>query len=302
MINPSSMRMDFLRLEKDYFLIKLGIPFYLVLYSSLDYFLNDFGNYPRKSATSIEKIAHSLFKMIKEYSCRVYTKYQLSVFVRIIRIVYGLSTDCYCYNENNQPDNKKGGIKMRIMTIYLLLIFTLMNGQANAVFASENDYSSIKPIVKKAFDTQVQLSEKERSLKEIRVLMNQYFTSQFIPKFLKENLVKTEKGYQAIGTDFPLYYVPFFSYDENTKVIVNGNESYVVEKINHEQEGPVQYGEDYKGVRLVKEKQTWKIEEVLTKVPSNIIEQIKIGTDVQLEVNHYQFFIPFFESFYPLYV
>ncbi|QQZ08114.1 DUF3993 domain-containing protein [Heyndrickxia vini] len=164
---------------------------------------------------------------------------------------------------------------MRIFTVAsVFILIILCSGQAINVYASTDD-SSIKPIVKRAFDAQVQLSEKERSLKDIKELMEPYFTRKFIPLFLKENLVKTDHGYQTFGTDFPLYYIPFFTYDENTIVVKDRNCFYVVESINHRQEGPVQYEKDYKGVRLIRENGKWKIDEVLEKVPEKIVNQIE---------------------------
>ncbi|MEK5522472.1 hypothetical protein B5V89_16145 [Heyndrickxia sporothermodurans] len=164
---------------------------------------------------------------------------------------------------------------MRVFTaVSIFILIIICGGQAINVYASTDD-SSIKPIVKRAFDAQVQLSEKERSLNEINELMEPYFTKKFIPLFLKENLVKTDHGYQTFGTDFPLYYIPFFSYDEYTKVVKDGNCYYVVESINHHQEGPVKYEKDYKGVRLIHEDGKWKVDEVLDKIPPKIVKQIE---------------------------
>ncbi|GIN83890.1 hypothetical protein J6TS2_02760 [Heyndrickxia sporothermodurans] len=162
---------------------------------------------------------------------------------------------------------------MRVFTICGLLMLSLLCGQAQQVYAS--DAAIIKPIVKRAFDSQVQLSERERTLKQIREILNPYFTKRFIPKFLKENLVKTDNGYQTFGTDFPIYYIPFFLYDENTKVILMKNEAYVIEEIIHIQSGPTSNNKNYKGVKLIKRNGTWKVDEVLIDIPAKVLKQLK---------------------------
>ncbi|MGV3463895.1 MAG: DUF3993 domain-containing protein [Heyndrickxia sp.] len=155
----------------------------------------------------------------------------------------------------------------------VLIVVTLFGLNSNVMAKAKHvDY---KQLVKDAFHTQVALSEKERSLHEIKGMLKHYFTNDFITLFLNENLVKTDKGYQTFGTDFPLYYIPFFSYGNTTKVKKVGNRIYIYENMSKKEEGPVTYNNDFQGVRLKKVDGSWKIDEVVYFVPQSIIQPAK---------------------------
>lgn len=166
-----------------------------------------------------------------------------------------------------------------------MLALCLFIGMNQNVIAREKsvDY---KQLVKDAFHTQVTLSEKERSLKEIKEMLNIHFTKDFIALFLKENLVKTEQGYQTFGSDFPLYYIPFFSYNIKTVIKKVGKKIYVYENMADKNDGPVVYKNDYQGVRLTSVHGSWKIDEILYDVPQNIIHQsalVKISKTKEIQ-------------------
>jgi hypothetical protein len=170
--------------------------------------------------------------------------------------------------------SKQRRMNMRIMaTIFSIMLF-LTFGQASHASTMGGTDSAIKEIVKKSLDAQVKLSEKERDLKEIHEMLIPYFTSSFMQKFLKENLVKTNYGYQTFGTDFARYYIPFFSYDQYTKVVHYNNKYYVLEKRNLGNEGPVLYTSEYQGVCLVNEDGRWKVENVLYDLPIELLKKM----------------------------
>lgn len=162
---------------------------------------------------------------------------------------------------------------MKIIISTVLIVGVLFGLKSHVM--AEGKSADYKQFVKDAFHTQVALSEKERSLNEIKDMLNTYFTKDFTSLFLKENLVKTDKGYQTFGSDFPLYYIPFFSYDDQTKVKKLGNRVYIFENMAKKDTGPVFYKSDYQGVRLKKVKGVWKIDEILYYVPKNIIQSPK---------------------------
>lgn len=163
---------------------------------------------------------------------------------------------------------------VRKMIVIAVLIVGILFGIHSNVMAKENS-ADYKQLVKAAFHTQVALSEKERSINEIRGMLSTYFTKDFISLFLEENLVKTDNGYQTFGSDFPLYYIPFFTYNDNTKVKRVGNRLYIYENMSKKDGGPVIYKNDYQGVRLKKTEGEWKIDEILYSVPKNIIQPSK---------------------------
>jgi len=162
----------------------------------------------------------------------------------------------------------------KLIVIAVLIVGSLFGLNSNVM--AKGKHVDYKQFVKDAFQTQVALSEKERSLNEIKGMLRRYFTNDFISLFLEENLVKTDNGYQTFGTDFPLYYIPFFSYDDKTKVKKLGNRIYMYENMSKKDDGPVVYKNDFQGVRLKKADGGWKIDDVLYSVPKNIVQPSKV--------------------------
>lgn len=65
---------------------------------------------------------------------------------------------------------------------------------------------------------QFSLGEKHRDMTEIQNALDPYFSRDYQAQFLDAHLFKEEQGYITYGTDVPHFYIPFFTYDENTKV------------------------------------------------------------------------------------
>ncbi|MBS4172324.1 DUF3993 domain-containing protein [Bacillus sp. FJAT-49736] len=156
--------------------------------------------------------------------------------------------------------------------ILAVIIFNFIFFGFNSLVIAKEKSIPFKQFVQAAFHTQVVLSEKERSLKNVEEMLSNYFTKEFISQFNMENLVKTKNGYQTFGSDFPLYYIPFFSYDERTKVKKIGRKVYVYENMAKKDAGPVVYKNDYQGVRITNINGKWKIDEILYSVPDSILQ------------------------------
>ncbi len=149
--------------------------------------------------------------------------------------------------------------KLLLFTAAIFFVFPLFS-QAKSTFDNDDD---VLQFIQAAFQAQVSLSEKGRSLTEINELLAPYFTEQAEEKFLEENLFEENGRYFTLGTDFPLYYIPFFSYQGETKVLWIDERIYVIEYFLKNDEGPVSYDSHYKGVLLVKEEGDWKVAEFL---------------------------------------
>ncbi|MBU8877634.1 DUF3993 domain-containing protein [Bacillus sp. FJAT-29790] len=125
-----------------------------------------------------------------------------------------------------------------------------------------------------AFQAQVSLSEKERSMDEINELLSPYFTEDNKKQFLAENLVSENGRYLTYGTDAPLFYIPFFTFSDETKVVWTKYKIYVFEYFPENDEGPVSYESHYEGLILVKENGKWKVAEYLyDDIPKEIIRK-----------------------------
>lgn len=160
-------------------------------------------------------------------------------------------------------------MKIKIVIGCLMSITLLIVNVPNAF--AEGNAPNFLQFAKNASEVQVSLSEKGRSISKIEEKLSPYFTETFIDQFIEENIVETEEGYQTLGSDFALYYIPYFSYSDRTKLVEYKDQVYIVENFD-EQEGPVAFPESYQGVRLTKE-DGWKIADVLWVVPREIIKK-----------------------------
>ncbi|WP_318504972.1 DUF3993 domain-containing protein [Bacillus sp. T3] len=129
-----------------------------------------------------------------------------------------------------------------------------------------------------AFQAQVSLSEKDRNLNEVKELLAPYFTNEYMELFLKENLVEENGRYFTLGTDFALYYIPFFEFSDKTQIVTRQNQIYVYEFFPGNMEGPVTYENHYEGVLLEKKDGHLKVVQYLPQIPDEIIQ---LGNKIQ---------------------
>ncbi|WP_160118337.1 DUF3993 domain-containing protein [Bacillus sp. V59.32b] len=153
----------------------------------------------------------------------------------------------------------------KYITAMLGTLSLLLFSYGSEVDAQDLHRGQIYGLLEEAFQKQVSLSEESRSLEEINEVLDTHFTDSFKKTFIHENVVKTDGGYATAGTDFAFYYIPFFSYSENTEVIYESDTDtlFVQENFPGSVEGPVNSESHYETVVLVKEDGTWKIADVL---------------------------------------
>ncbi len=163
----------------------------------------------------------------------------------------------------------------RLKLLFLFITFLLFLIPANAFADSDLDgREEVFAFLEKAFDSQVSLSEKGRTMDEIEAVLNPYFTEEYKSQFIGENIVGQENEYQTYGTDFAPYYIPFYAFSEKTKVVEMEKEIYVVEFFPGNTEGPVGYEDHYEGLKLVNENGDWKVAQYLyDEVPQEVINK-----------------------------
>lgn len=128
-----------------------------------------------------------------------------------------------------------------------------------------------------AFHQQVALSEKVRSMEEIKELLNPYFSQDYQQKFLEANLYEEDEKYCTYGTDFGQYFVPYLRFSEKTEVVIEPSQIYVYEHFERNHEGPVGYDDHYEGILLEKIKGEWKITAYLyNEIPKRIIDHVQL--------------------------
>jgi Protein of unknown function (DUF3993) len=167
---------------------------------------------------------------------------------------------------------KKYLLTCMIGIITISFIFPSLSRAASTL----SDDNSVFQFLQEAFQAQVSLGEQLQYMEDINKLMIPYFTDDYMSVFLEENLVAENGKYITYGTDFPIYYIPFFSYTEETKIIWSEDHIYAFEFFSETNEGPVSYDSHYEGVRLDRAAGDWKVAKYLyDDIPSEIIEQSK---------------------------
>lgn len=152
--------------------------------------------------------------------------------------------------------------------IYLccsLLLMTIILLFSQPISGSELENMSRKNILsylQNAFDAQQSLTEKPREKDEMVHILSDYFDKELTNQFLKENIVEENGQYIIYGTDFPIYAIPFFSYEEKTKIIEKQDHIIVYEFFPASTDGPVSYDDHYEWVKLLKKSKGLMISEI----------------------------------------
>ncbi|WP_026583078.1 DUF3993 domain-containing protein [Bacillus sp. J33] len=160
--------------------------------------------------------------------------------------------------------------------LFFVFIFAAMFAVSPSHPYAKSSFSSNDEIYKflqEAFQAQVSLSEEERSKEEVNDMLDPYFSETAKKQFLSENLVSENGKYIIYGSDSAPFYIPFFSYSDDTKVVESKDEIYVFEYFPENHEGPVSYESHYEGILLEKENGQLKVSQFLGgNIPKNILK------------------------------
>lgn len=159
--------------------------------------------------------------------------------------------------------------------VFLVSLFTL----AQTTSAENIHRDEVFSTLEKAFNQQVEISEKARTIQEIEEKLKPYFTSDMINKFIKENVVKVHGGYATLGSDSAENYIPFFSYNEDTIIEKSKEEEKLVisENMAEHSEGPVTYT-DSETVILVKQQGKWKVHQISLETEKKQVKDNQISS------------------------
>ncbi|WP_417900717.1 DUF3993 domain-containing protein [Bacillus haimaensis] len=107
----------------------------------------------------------------------------------------------------------KAYIRLSVAVIFILLI-----GVSYVAAEAPTQKEEIFSFLQEAQEAQFSLGEKHRDMTEIQNALDPYFSRDYQEQFLDAHLFKEEQGYITYGTDVPHFYIPFFTYDGNTKI------------------------------------------------------------------------------------
>ncbi|HZH62898.1 MAG TPA: DUF3993 domain-containing protein [Metabacillus sp.] len=145
-----------------------------------------------------------------------------------------------------------------LMAIIFLLFSQPISGAELENMSRENILSHLQ----NAYYAQQSLSEKPREKEEMVHILSDYFDKGLTNQYLKENMVEENGQYIVYGTDFPIYVIPFFTYDEKTKIIEMQDHIIVYEFFPASTDGPVSYDDHYEWVKLLKTSKGLKISKI----------------------------------------
>lgn len=153
---------------------------------------------------------------------------------------------------------------MRVKIWALLLL--LLVGQVH--FISAENVAMTKeetfPFLQEALSAQLSLGDKFRSEKEISDVLSPYFTEEYQNLFVAEHIFSEPEGLIMYGSDVFDYFIPMYSYDENTKIMTEKNKIIVTEYFLPQLEGPVIWERPhYESITIIKTNNGWKISEYL---------------------------------------
>ncbi len=151
----------------------------------------------------------------------------------------------------------------KMIVIFVLFLFV---GQVQLQLTNAENVTmtraEIIQFLQDALETQLSLGEGFRSKEELAVSLSPYFTDNYQQLFIKEHLFLESDGYILYGSDFMPYFIPNYSYDENTKIMTSSNEIVVYEYFPPQFEGPVIWEQGlYEIITLIKQDDGWKIAE-----------------------------------------
>jgi hypothetical protein len=162
-------------------------------------------------------------------------------------------------------------LKKTLLLLLIILLLLPLSPNAKVNISTKKEVFSI---LQDAFKVQVSLSEQTRTKEEINDLLNPYFSKSYQKLFWDENVFEEEGKFVTYGTDFALYYIPFFQYSDETKMIISQDNIYVFEFFPASTDGPVGYEDHYEGILLKKENEGWKIDEFLyNNIPDSILKK-----------------------------
>ncbi|MGY3715035.1 DUF3993 domain-containing protein [Sutcliffiella cohnii] len=149
--------------------------------------------------------------------------------------------------------------KVVVFSSCIILLFVINSPRILA-----NEYLTEEEVihfVKNASNAQLSLTEKNRSLQEVEAILNPYFSNLYIQYFLEEHLQKERGGYRTSGTDFTIFYVPFFTYTDQTEIIYDEQESsiHIIEFFPKDLEHLSLYEDHYESITMRKMDDEWKI-------------------------------------------
>lgn len=149
-------------------------------------------------------------------------------------------------------------MKAKIWALLLLLLIGQVHFiQAENVSMSRKETFSF---LQDALSAQLSLGDKFRTENEIADVLSPFFTNDYQQLFINEHVFSEPEGLILYGTDVTDFFIPMFSYDNNTKIMTGANKMIVYEYFLPQLEGSVVWDKPhYESITITKTTDGWKI-------------------------------------------
>ena len=180
-------------------------------------------------------------------------------------------------------------MKKVLTSLFAVMLLVAVSPLAKVDASSKLDKQDAFRLLNKSFELQVSLSEQPRAMEDIQDLLSESFSEEYTKDFIDMNVQKSMdgKGYQTYGTDIALYYIPFFTYSENTEIGYSSlnDHWYVYEWFPENTDGPVSYDGHYEAIGLVYKDNKWVINDYQIAFDPEVIDngKDKIQTSKEVE-------------------
>lgn len=172
-------------------------------------------------------------------------------------------------------------ITLLFIVICLIGLVTVPTAKASSGLPLSQE--QVFSLLQEAFTAQTSLTNEFRSYDEVQQILSPYFNEEYMNKFLEENVIKEEQGYIVYGSDFAFYFIPFYSYSEQTKILFDKEENkiFVYEFFESPESGPVAYDDHFEVITLEKINSNWLITELSIEDEAPSVKQNSIQEETE---------------------
>ncbi|WP_010282865.1 DUF3993 domain-containing protein [Bacillus timonensis] len=192
--------------------------------------------------------------------------------------------------------------RITVLLIAICLIGLVSVPTAKASSDQPLSQEQVFTLLQEAFQAQSSLTLEFRTYEEIQQILSPHFHEEYAKAFLQENLIKEEEGYIVYGSDFALYFIPFYSYSDKTKVLFNQEENkyYVYELFEAQDSGPVSYNAHYEVITIEKINSNWLITDLSMQDEAPIVKKAVVRGSNIIEDTTFLTWNPFKTTIYSL--
>ncbi|MFP7733715.1 DUF3993 domain-containing protein [Priestia aryabhattai] len=151
----------------------------------------------------------------------------------------------------------------KVCLLVFLLIISYSGKSVHAEVSGEIRHK-IFTNLQDAYQAQLRFASSHHNQDAAREL-KLFLDDKYASMFFNEALLQKAQGYVGEGPEYLTHYIPFFSFDEQTKVALysNQNKAYVYQFFPSVHNERVKYQDHYEMITLVKKQGVWKVQKFI---------------------------------------